>query len=193
MIYSPKITVKFFSLLPRLPLSRCEKEGKVAQKRGGRKKTEKKRRNDRYCGSNSKRWGSNIQAAVRGCFGRKTKKGRNTRGKIFFETCETGDNKYGGGGLTSLLVRKVENNRSMNRNGWADYQFYQCPQPGNYEFRARSGVLLIIVACVISFQSYNLVDRSHVYKLTLSFSFFLCVKRFRGKTIFYSLVKTLKR
>lgn len=121
MIYSPKITVKFFSLLPRLPLSRCEKEGKVAQKRGGRKKTEKKRRNDRYCGSNSKRWGSNIQAAVRGCFGRKTKKGRNTRGKIFFETCETGDNKYGGGGLTSLLVRKVENNRSMNRNGWADY------------------------------------------------------------------------
>lgn len=121
MIYSPKITVKFFSLLPRLPLSRCEKEGKVAQKRGGRKKTEKKRRNDRYCGSNSKRWGSNIQAAVRGCFGRKTKKGRNTRGKIFFETCETGDNKYRGGRLTSLLVRKVENNRSMNRNGWADY------------------------------------------------------------------------
>lgn len=87
--------------------------------KGGRRRRKKKeRRNDRYCSSNSKRWGSNIQPVVRGCFERKTKEGRNTRGKIFSKLVKRAiTGKYGGERLTSLLVRVFGNrNRSIDRS-----------------------------------------------------------------------------
>lgn len=108
------------------------------------KKGEKKERKDRHCNNNAPNAcsRSNIQPVARGCFERRTE-GGDTRGKIF---------SRGGGGdvgklvgnmeaerLTNLPVRKVENekvDRSWKREkeGFINY-----PQPGNYEYRARSG------------------------------------------------------